>query len=125
VRKGSVVHVVEMACIFAECSTTTGYAPATNQKDKFALAINACWQTSSMTCVLHLPTLLKNIFNTWLAASDSQSKGSSIQNSPSLRCLVPSNFFSLLMCFRGFVFFKGIARIKFWTLFLVCVYLVV
>jgi hypothetical protein len=33
-----VVHVVEMACIFADCSTTT------NRQNKFSLTINACWQ---------------------------------------------------------------------------------
>jgi hypothetical protein len=33
-----VVHVVEMACIFADCSITV------NQQNKFALTINACWQ---------------------------------------------------------------------------------
>jgi hypothetical protein len=35
---GRVKHVVEMACIFEDCATTT------SQQNKLALAINACWQ---------------------------------------------------------------------------------
>jgi hypothetical protein len=60
-----VVHVVEIACIFADYSTTT------NHKNKFALAINACWQNFFCDMCVTLPTLLKNIFNTWLAAPES------------------------------------------------------
>jgi hypothetical protein len=56
-----VVHVVEMAGIFADGSTTT------NQQNKFALLFSQsthAGRTSSMTCASRLPTVLKNIFNT-------------------------------------------------------------
>jgi hypothetical protein len=61
------MHVVEMVGIFADCSHHHQQA-----KNKFSLAINAVGRTSSRTCMLRLPALLKNIFNTTrLAASDS------------------------------------------------------
>jgi hypothetical protein len=39
-----VVHVVEMAFIFADCSSKKQVCSTTDQKNKSALAINACWQ---------------------------------------------------------------------------------
>jgi hypothetical protein len=52
-----VVHVVEMAGIFADCSTTIN-------KTSLLWQSTHVGRTSSMTGVLRLPTLLKNIFNT-------------------------------------------------------------
>jgi hypothetical protein len=61
VRKGGAV--VEMVCIFADCATTTKQKPVWfgNQRMLAELLYDMC---------VTLPTLLKNIFNTWLAASD-------------------------------------------------------
>jgi hypothetical protein len=57
-------YVVELACIFTDCSS-----PA-NQQNNFASATHL-GRTSSMACVLRLPTLLKKVFNTWRPAPDS------------------------------------------------------
>jgi hypothetical protein len=53
------VPVVEMACIFADWSTTTTThqsteqicSTTTNQQNMFALAINTCWQNFYDMCV--------------------------------------------------------------------------
>jgi hypothetical protein len=47
--------------IFADCSIT-------NQQNKFALAINACWQNFFYDMCVTPGNIVKSIFNTWLAA---------------------------------------------------------
>jgi hypothetical protein len=52
-------------CMLWKWHAFSQIAPPPPSKNKFALAINACWQNFFYD--MCLPTLLKNTFNTWLA----------------------------------------------------------